>query len=126
VPRAVVAFPGGPAPDPLDDDAWGTVLARLLGAGRVEVVGGTPPGVTWRLVPVGERLPGELAATLTGLAADEAKELARQLWAGLSVRVEAGGAAVTLLPDEVRIHPVVGTGRAAAIGGELLVVLDVG
>jgi hypothetical protein len=75
---------------------------------------------------VGERLPADLAATLEGLPADETEALARQLWAGLSVRLEAGGEAVTLLPDEVRFRPEVGAGRAAAMDGGLLVVLDVG
>ncbi|MGD8623070.1 MAG: class I tRNA ligase family protein [Anaerolineae bacterium] len=126
VPQAVVAFPAGDVPDRLDGHTWQSLLARLLAAGRVEIVAGTPPGVTWRLVPVGNRLPGGLAAILGELAADEAQALARQLRAGLSVQVESGSGPVTLLPDEVRIHPEVGTGRAAAMEGELLVVLDVG
>jgi hypothetical protein len=73
--------------------------------------------------PAREVPPATIAQALAALDAGEATALAGQVRAGLSIRLEAGGQAITLLSDEVQVAPQAPPGWTAAADDALLVSL---
>lgn len=113
-----------PGPGPLQD-----LLARALAVDVLEVVSDAASRLSWQLSlvpgrePVREVPPSTIAQSLAALDAGEAAGLAGKLRAGLSIRLEVGGQAITLLPDEVQVTPQAAAGWTAAADDELLVSL---
>jgi isoleucyl-tRNA synthetase len=113
-----------PGPGALQD-----LLAQALVVDGLEVLFDTVPGLSWHLSltpgrePAREVSPATIAQALATLGACEAAELAEQLRAGLSIRLQASGQAITLLPDEVQVIPQAPPGWAAAADDELVVSL---
>ncbi|MCL7452613.1 MAG: class I tRNA ligase family protein [Anaerolineae bacterium] len=108
------------------------LLTQVLGVMRLEIIPELGEGLPWRLgLAPGREMGrdisrGEVEAALASLEPERATDLAHQLWEGLSVSVEVGDQAVTLLPDEVSITPQAPAGWAAQADGTLLVLVQVG
>ncbi len=119
--RAMAQWPG---PGALQD-----LLARALVVDKLEVVSDAASRLSWRLSSAPGREPVRtvpldmIAQALAALEPSEATALAEQLRAGLSIRLQAGGQAITLLPDEVQLKPQAPPGWTAAADDELVVSL---
>lgn len=119
--EAAAAWPG---PGPLYD-----LLTRALAVAGVEVVSLDAAPISWHLSLAPGREPerevpaAAIAQALAALDAGRAAAMAAELRAGLSVSLEAGGRAITLLPDEVQATPRPWPGWSAAWDGESLVCL---
>jgi len=130
--RAIVSLLAGGRGELGEIDTFRELLTRMLGVATVQITPEAAAFVSWRLTLHPERrierdlAPAQIAAALAELATDEAKDLASQLHAGLSVGLQVSGQAITLLPDEVCVTVQAPPGWVAAAGARQLVVLDVG
>jgi len=113
-----------PGPGALQD-----LLALALVVDGLEVVSDAASRLSWCLSlapgrePVREVPLDVIAQALAALEPSETTALAEQLRAGLSIHLQAGGQAITLLPDEVQLTPQAPPGWAAAADHELVVSL---
>jgi hypothetical protein len=113
-----------------DGSSFLDLLAELLDVAEVQISADAAAQVVWQidLIPVKAQKRGAsgpvIAAALASLPPAQAAELAAQLRSGLSVRLETGEGACTLLPDEVRIAARTRPGWAAAADAGWLLVLQ--
>jgi isoleucyl-tRNA synthetase len=113
-----------PGPGPLQD-----LLAQALVVDGLEVAADAATRLSWHLSLAPDREPARevssstIAEALAALDGGEAAALAGKVRAGLSIRLEAGGQAITLLSDEVQVWPQAPPGWTAAADGALLVSL---
>jgi isoleucyl-tRNA synthetase len=111
---------------------WLELLAEVLKVTNVRFSTGAMAQVEWRLRPDLERIyerevaPAAIDGALAKLAGGEAAGITARIWDGLSVSVDVGGRAVTLLPNEVRVSVQARPGWTAAAGSGLLVILEHG
>ncbi len=107
------------------------VLAEELKVVQVGLTEEAMDKVTWRpalatdgTIPRG-LAPEAIESALEGLTPEAAKDLALEIWNGLSASIKVEEQAVTLLPDEVTLSAEAVSGWAAAADTEYLVVLRV-
>jgi isoleucyl-tRNA synthetase len=106
------------------------LLAEVLGVNRVRFTPEAMAQVEWNLGLDAERAPERavapeaIEAALAGLGSAERQEMTSQLWYGLSVSVEVGGQAITLLPGDISLTARAQPGWAAAVADRLLVILE--
>lgn len=111
-------------------DLFVDLLAEALGVKSVRFSPDVAERVQWQLAiePTRDLRQGitadQINSLLAALSPEIATELASQLRAGLSVRVEAEGQGITLLPDEVVVTAQAGSGWAAASDTAYLLLLQ--
>ena len=110
-------------------DLFIDLLADALGVKSIRFSPDVAERVQWRLMLAHTRdlrkevTADQINSLLAGLSAETASDLALQLRAGLSVRVEAEDQGITLLPDEVVITALAEPGWAAASDTAYLLLL---
>ena len=121
--RALISLPVADQEGMLEMDQLAGLLAEMLAVKTVRFSAEAEVFVDWHLA-VDE--PSRANAVLAGLDPGERAEMAGQLREGLSVSLQLPDQTITLLPDEVTVRPQPRAGWAGAVGGDYLVVLEVG
>jgi isoleucyl-tRNA synthetase len=130
--QAILYLHGQNAGGATDLAPFQDLLAEVLGVTRVQFSPQAIARVEWHLAldarqAVERKIPpGAIQAALHNLDAQSKLDITLRLWDGLSVSVDAGGQAVTLLPDEVRITAGAQPGWVAAAANGLLLILETG
>ncbi len=130
--QAVIGLEGETADRWMGPGALQDLLAQALAVDGVEVISDAAARMAWHLSlapgkdPVHEVPRAAIVDALAALDASKAAALAQQLREGLSISLQVGGQALTLLPDEVQVRPQAQSGWNAAAEGGLVVSLKVG
>jgi isoleucyl-tRNA synthetase len=131
LPQALVGCYSSQAVDYAALSPFQHLLERELGVARLTFGPDAVTKVSWRVFLDPNRAverdvdPGEVARALDSLPEDVAADLVSQIEAGLSVSLDVGDQAYTLLPDELRFEALGRPGWAVAAKAGHLVVLEV-